>query len=41
LQAATGKQDKPYHLKGIIELDDGFFTVETEESEKNAPLKQG
>jgi hypothetical protein len=41
LRAAMGKRDCEYDLQGIIEIDEGFFTTETEQSEKSKPLKRG
>ena len=41
LRAAMGKRDAEYNLSGIIELDEGFFSTETPENNKNAPLKRG
>jgi hypothetical protein len=41
LRSVVGNRDDQYKLKGVIELDDGFFTGETEKSEKNKPLKRG
>jgi hypothetical protein len=36
-----GLRDKLYQLKDVVELDEGFFSTEMEESEKNKPLKRG
>lgn len=33
-----GKRDERYHLTGSVELDEGFFTVELQEEEKNKSL---
>ena len=41
LRDIMGKRDERYHLTGSVELDEGFFTVELEEEEKNKPLKRG
>jgi hypothetical protein len=41
LRVVMGKRDEQYHLEGMLELDEGFFTTETEESEKDKPLKRG
>lgn len=41
LRDVMGQRDAEYQLKGSIELDEGFFTVERPESEKNIPLKRG
>ena len=34
-------RDGCYQLKEVIELDEGFFSTETEDSEKGKPLKRG
>ena len=36
-----GKRDAQYSLDGQVELDDGFFTTERPEEEKDTPLKRG
>ena len=41
IRTAMGNRDSHYTLSGIIELDEGFFTTETSEKEKNNPLKRG
>ena len=41
LRDVMGKRDDEYQLSGHIELDDGFFTTEIPELEKNKPLKRG
>ena len=41
LRDVMGKRDERYRLTGSIELDEGFFTVELQEEEKNKPLKRG
>ena len=41
LRAVMGKRDSEYTLEGIIELDEGFFSTETPEKEKDKPLKRG
>jgi transposase-like protein len=41
LRSVMGNRDDQYKLKGVIELDDGFFTTETAESWKYKPLKRG
>ena len=41
LRLAMGKRDEQYKLSGIVELDEGFFTTETPESEKGMPKKRG
>ena len=40
LRDVMGKRDERYRLTGSIELDEGFFTVELQEEEKNKPLKR-
>ena len=41
LRMAMGKRDEQYKLSGIIEIDEGFFSTETEEKEKKKALKRG
>jgi hypothetical protein len=41
LRAVMGKRDSQYTLEGIIELDEGFFSTEISENEKDKPLKRG
>lgn len=41
LREVMGKRDGEYQLAGIIELDDGYFSTETPDSEKSKPLKRG
>jgi DNA-directed RNA polymerase subunit RPC12/RpoP len=41
LRAAMGKRDSTYSLSGIMELDEGFFTTEILEEEKEKPVKRG
>lgn len=36
-----GKRDEQYKLSGVVELDEGFFTTETPDSEKDKPKKRG
>ena len=36
-----GKRDSEYLLEDVIELDEGFFTTEIDEDEKDKPLKRG
>lgn len=36
-----GQRDAQYPLSGEIELDDGFFTVDSEEYDANAPRRRG
>lgn len=33
LRSAMGKRDDRYTLEGMIEMDEGYFTIETSESE--------
>lgn len=41
LRDGTGKRDGLYRLSDQVELDEGFFTTETPDSEKGHPLKRG
>ena len=41
IRAAMGNRDAQYDLSGVIELDEGFFSTEMPEKEKNKPLKRG
>ena len=41
LRDVMGKRDERYCLIGSVELDEGFFTVELQEEEKNKSLKRG
>ena len=41
LRLAMGKRDEQYELSGIIELDEGFFSTEIPDDEKNKPVKRG
>ncbi|KAA6341492.1 hypothetical protein EZS27_010692 [termite gut metagenome] len=36
-----GKRDEQYHLLGVLELDEGFFSTETQEEEKTKTHKRG
>ena len=36
-----GNRDDKYKLSGVIELDEGFFSTEIPENEKDTPLKRG
>lgn len=36
-----GKRDEQYQLRGSIELDEGFFSTEITDHEKDKPLKRG
>ena len=41
LRQAMGKRDEQYQLSGSIELDEGFFSTEITDEEKDKPLKRG
>ena len=41
LRQTMGKRDELYTLSGVIELDEGFFSTETNKDEKDKPLKRG
>ncbi|MEE1546235.1 MAG: IS1595 family transposase [Prevotella pectinovora] len=41
LRNVMGQRDAEYQLCGAIELDEGFFTTQVDESEKDKPLKRG
>ena len=41
LRQAMGKRDAEYSLKEVIEVDEGFFSTETEDKQKDEPLKRG
>ena len=41
LRMAMGKRDARYELKGMIELDEGFFSTETKVGEKGKKVKRG
>jgi hypothetical protein len=41
LRDAMGKRDGEYILAGRIELDEGYFSTEKSQSEKEKPLKRG
>ena len=41
LRQAMGARDESYQLKGVIELDDGFFSIDTKEEDKDQQLKRG
>ena len=41
LRQAMGARDESYQLKGVLELDDGFFSTDTKEEDKDQPLKRG
>ena len=39
LRKAMGKRDDRYTLEGMIEMDEGYFTVKSSEFEKNKALR--
>jgi hypothetical protein len=41
LRSAMGNRDGEYVLAGRIELDEGYFSTETPDNEKDNPLKRG
>ncbi len=41
LRNAMGKRDAEYKVCGMVELDEGFFSTEALDSEKDKPLKRG
>lgn len=41
IRMSMGKRDEQYELCGAMELDDGFFSTEIKEEEKDKPLKRG
>jgi hypothetical protein len=41
LRMAMGKRDSTYWLKEVVELDEGFFSTEMDDQEKDKPLKRG
>ena len=41
LRAAMGARDAHYQLEDVVELDEGFFSTEQDEDEKDKPLKRG
>lgn len=41
LRDVMGKRDEGYQLSGQVELDEGFFTIELPEEDKDKPLKRG
>ena len=41
IRSAMGKRDGEYLLAGWIELDEGFFSTEVSDTEKDNPLKRG
>jgi transposase-like protein len=41
LRDVMGKRDSRYNLHGDVEIDEGFFSTETPEAQKDCPLKRG
>lgn len=41
LRKAMGNRDEQYILSGSIELDEGFFSTERDDEDKDKPLKRG
>lgn len=41
LRLVMGKRDAEYNLEGVVELDEGFFSTEIPDDEKDQPLKRG
>jgi hypothetical protein len=41
LRDVMGQRDKEYQLTDVIDLDEGFFSTVTIDSEKTEPLKRG
>jgi len=41
LRQAMGARDARYQLREVVELDEGFFSTETPDEEKDKPLKRG
>jgi hypothetical protein len=41
LRDVMGKRDDRYQLTAQVELDEGFFSIELPEEEKDKPLKRG
>ena len=41
LRDVMGKRDARYNLHGDVEIDEGFFSTETPEGQKDCPLKRG
>ena len=40
LRNVMGKRDDNYQLTGSVEIDDGFFSTQIAEEEKDKPLKK-
>ena len=41
LRLIMGKRDAEYSLKEVVEIDDGFFSTEIPDDQKDQPLKRG
>lgn len=41
IRLAMGKRDSRYDLEGVMELDEGFFSTEVDQGQKDEPLKRG
>ena len=41
IRACMGSRDDVYTLCGTLELDEGFFSVEVPQAQKNEPTKRG
>lgn len=41
LRDVMGKRDARYNLHGDVEIDEGFFSTETPEDQKDCPIKRG
>ena len=41
LRAAMGTRDSRYEVSGMVEVDEGFFSTEVPEGDKDKPLKRG
>lgn len=41
IRMSMGKRDSRYDLKGVVELDEGFFSTEADEGKKDEALKRG
>ncbi len=41
IRISMGKRDSRYGIKGVVELDEGFFSTEVDRDEKDKALKRG
>ena len=41
LRVAMGTRDSRYEVSGMVEVDEGFFSTEVPEGDKDKPLKRG